>query len=173
QCKTTRINPEFRMRTMSARILRVLDATGLEAFAPIVRLVRGDDRREQFYKLFLNFGAPLIAFLLFLGAWSAASQSIMTKYGNLPSPGQVWDQAVVLWEGHLEGVAAKEAYYADQEVKVAEFNAAAAMLAERGQPEKAQMMKEKAASAAAARYSASPSYIDQIIVSLKTVFAGF
>lgn len=158
---------------MSTRILRVLDATGLEAFAPLVRLIRGDDRQEQMKRLFMNFGAPLIAFLFFLGAWSAASQSIMTKYGNLPSPGQVWDQAVVLWEGHLEGVAAKEAYYADQEVKVAEFNAAAAMLAERGQAGKAQAMKERAAAAAAARHSASPSYIDQIVVSLKTVFAGF
>lgn len=158
---------------MSTRILRVLDATGLEAFAPLVRLIRGDDRQEQMKRLFMNFGAPLIAFLLFLGAWSAASQNIMTKYGNLPSPGQVLAQAVVLWEGHLEGVAAKEAYYADQAVKIAEFNAAAAMLAAKGQTEKAQAMKARAASAALARHSASPSYIDQIIVSLKTVFAGF
>lgn len=158
---------------MSTRILRVLDRTGLEAFAPVVRLIRGDDRQEQMRRLFMNFGAPLIAFLFFLGAWSAASQSIMTKYGNLPSPGQVWDQAVVLWEGHLEGVAAKEAYYADQAVKIAEFNAAATIFAQRGQTEKVLMMKERAASAARARYSASPSYIDQIVVSLKTVFAGF
>jgi nitrate/nitrite transport system permease protein len=158
---------------MSARILRVLDATGLEAFAPLVRLMRGDDRREQVKSLFMNFGAPLIAFLLFLGAWSAASQNIMTKYGNLPSPGQVWAQAVVLWEGHLEGVAAKEAYYQDQAVKVAELSAAAAMLEQKGLTAKAQVMKERAHAAAAAKYSASPSYIDQIIVSLKTVFAGF
>lgn len=158
---------------MSARILRVLDRTGLEAFAPLVRLIRGDDRQEQLKGLFMNFGAPLIAFLLFLGAWSAASQNIMTKYGNLPSPGQVWDQAVVLWDAHLEGVAAQEAFYADQAVKVSEYKAAAAMLASQGDVKTAQMMKERAAVAAAAKHSASPSYIDQIITSLKTVFAGF
>ncbi len=158
---------------MSARILRVLDATGLEAFAPLVRLIRGDDRQEQIKGLFMNFGAPMIAFLLFLGAWSAASQSIMTKYGNLPSPGQVWDQAVVLWDAHLEGVAAEEAFYADQAVKVSEYNAAAAILTKKGDSAKAQLMKERAAAAAAAKYAASPSYIDQIMTSLKTVFAGF
>lgn len=158
---------------MSARILRVLDATGLEAFAPFVRLARGDDKNEQFKRIFLNFGAPLIAFLLFLGIWSAASQSIMTKYGNLPSPGQVWAQAGVLWDAHVEGVAAKEAFYADQAQKVAEFNAAAALFTQKGDEKKAALMKERAATAQKARYSSSPSYIDQILTSLKTVFAGF
>ncbi len=158
---------------MSARILRVLDATGLEAFAPIVRLLRGDDRQEQLKKIFLNFGAPLIAFLLFLGAWSAASQSIMTKYGNLPSPGDVWTQAGVLWEAHLDGLAAEEIYYEEQAVKVAEYTAAAEMLASQGRDKQAASMRERAESARNAKYAASPSYIDQIVTSLKTVFAGF
>lgn len=158
---------------MSARILKVLDATGLEAFAPFVRLFRGDYRKEQFHRLFLNFGAPLIAFLLFLGAWSAASQSIMTKYGNLPTPGEVWTQAVVLWDSHLEGVAAEEQFYEDQAVKVAEYSAAAGVFAQRGDAAKATQMKERAVTAEAAKFAASPSYIDQIITSLKTVFAGF
>lgn len=158
---------------MSARILRVLDATGLEAFAPIVRLVRGDDRREQFYKLFLNFGAPLIAFLLFLGAWSAASQSIMTKYGNLPSPGDVWHQAGVLWQAHVDSREAEETFYEEQAVKIAEFTVAATMLKEQGKEKQALAMSERAKSARLAKYSASPSYVDQIATSLKTVFAGF
>ncbi len=158
---------------MSARILRVLDATGLEAFAPVVRLLRGDDRQEQLKKIFLNFGAPLIAFLLFLGAWSAASQNIMTKYGNLPSPGEVWGQAGVLWQAHLDGVAAEEIYYEEQAVKAAEYTAAAEMLSSQGKEEKAQVMLDRAQSARDAKYAASPSYIDQIVTSLKTVFAGF
>jgi nitrate/nitrite transport system permease protein len=161
------------MKEMSARILRALDATGLEAFAPFVRLFRGDDRKEQMARIFMNFGAPLIAILFFLGAWSAASQSIMTKYGNLPSPAQVWTQAGVLWNAHLEGMAAEEAYYEEQAQKIAEFTAAAAMLAERGDASGAAMMKGKASSAAKAKYASSPSYIEQIGTSLKTVFAGF
>ena len=158
---------------MSARILRVLDATGLEAFAPVVRLLRGDDRQEQLKKIFLNFGAPLIAFLLFLGAWSAASQSLMTKYGNLPSPGDVWTQAGVLWQAHVDGIAAKEAYYDEQAVKAAEFTAAASMLEAQGKSKQALVMKDRAATARKAKFSAGPSYIDQILTSLKTVFAGF
>lgn len=158
---------------MSARILRVLDATGLEAFSPLVRLIRGDDKGEQLRKLFMNFGAPLIAFLLFLGAWSAASQNIMTKYGNLPSPGEVWTQAVVLWDAHLEGVAAEKEFYEEQATKAAEFSAASQMLADAGQSEKAAKMAERADVALSAKYSAPPSYITQIMTSLKTVFAGF
>lgn len=158
---------------MSTKILRALDATGLEAFAPFVRLIRGDDRNEQLRRIAMNFGAPIIAILVFLGAWSAASQSIMTKYGNLPSPSDVWQQSGVLWQAHLEGVEAERAYYAEQARKVAEFNAAAELLTKRGQEENAAKMKEQARTAAAAKYSASPSYIDQIITSLKTVFAGF
>jgi nitrate/nitrite transport system permease protein len=158
---------------MSARILRALDATGLEAFAPFVRLMRGDDRNEQLRRIAMNFGGPLIAMLVFLGAWSAASQNIMTKYGNLPSPGDVWEQAGVLWLAHVEGVEAERQYYADQAAKVAEYTAAASLLAERGRGDKAAKLKELAKTAAAAKYSASPSYIDQIITSLETVFAGF
>lgn len=158
---------------MSARILRVLDATGLEAFIPIVRLLRGDDRQEQLKKIFLNFGAPLIAFLLFLAAWSAASQSIMTKYGNLPSPGDVWSQAGVLWQAHVDGVAAEATFYEEQAIKAAEFTAAAELLIAKGKSKQAEVMKERAATASKAKYSASPSYIDQIMTSLKTVFAGF
>ena len=158
---------------MSARILRALDATGLEAFAPLVRILRGDERSEQYRRLFLNFGAPFIAFLLFLGAWSAASQSITTKYGNLPAPGQVWDQAVVLWDAHMEGIQAEEAFYEAQAVKAAEYSAAAAFLAQKGDKAKAQKMEERSTNALTAKFSASPSYIDQIITSLKTVFAGF
>lgn len=103
---------------MSTKILRALDATGLEAFAPFVRLIRGDDRNEQLRRIAMNFGAPIIAILVFLGAWSAASQSIMTKYGNLPSPSDVWQQSGVLWQAHLEGVEAERAYYAEQARKL-------------------------------------------------------
>ncbi len=158
---------------MSAKILRVLDMTGLEAFAPFVRLLRGDDRKEQIHRLFLNFGAPALAFLLFLGAWSAASQSIMTKYGNLPSPGEVWTQGVVLWDAHWEGVRAKEEFEKVRESKAAEYSQAAQILSSQGKTAQAKQLSERASAAKKAQYSASPSYIDQIIVSLKTVFAGF
>lgn len=158
---------------MSARILRILDATGLESLAPIVRLLRGDDSKEQLRRIGISFGAPLVAFLLFLAGWSAASGNIMTKYGNLPAPGDVWQQAHVLVNAHFETQAAKEAYYAEQASKAAELRAAAAVLTQRGSTAAAEKLLERAKAAEAAKYSASPSYIDQILTSLKTVFAGF
>jgi len=158
---------------MSARILRLLDATGLESLAPFVRLLRGDDSKEQLRRLGVSFGAPLVAFLLFLGCWSVASANVMTKYGNLPAPGDVWHQAQVLVTAHFENEAAKEAYYAEQASKAAELRAAATVLTQRGSTAAAEKLIERARAAEAAKYSSSPSYIDQILTSLKTVFAGF
>ena len=64
---------------MSTKILRALDAAGLEAFAPFIRLFRGEDAREQMRKIGLNFGAPLVAFAVFLLSWTVSSQHVMTK----------------------------------------------------------------------------------------------
>lgn len=158
---------------MTARILRVLDATGLESLAPFVRLLRGDDKKEQLRRIGLNFGAPLVAFVLFLGAWSAASQSITTKYGNLPTPGQVLEQATVLWEAHLTSLEQEEAFYATQRAKAEELEVAATLLASRGRGGEADVLRSRAREALEAKYATSPSYIDQILTSLRTVFAGF
>jgi len=158
---------------MSARILRLLDATGLESLAPFVRLLRGDDAKEQLRRIGVSFGAPLVAFLLFLGCWSVASANIMTKYGNLPAPSDVWHQAQVLVTAHFENEAAKDAYYADQAAKAVELRAAATVLTQRGSTAAAEKLIERAKATEAAKYASSPSYIDQILTSLKTVFAGF
>lgn len=158
---------------MSTRILRMLDATGLEAFSPLVRLLRGEDSREQARRLLRNFGAPLVAFAVFLLLWSAASRNIVTKYGALPSPRMVWSEAGQLWTAHLESRAAEARYYADQAEQAREFETAAEVLVTRGASEQAEQLRSRAAAARAAKYAASPSYVDQILTSLKTVFAGF
>src|SRR5688572_15329071 len=147
---------------MSLRILRLLDATGLESLAPIVRLLRGDDSKEQLRRLGISFGAPLVAFLLFLAGWSVASANIMTKYGNLPAPGDVWQQAGVLVTAHFETENAKDAYYEEQGQKAAELRAAATVLTQRGSAAAAEQLIERATAAESAKYSASPSYIDHI-----------
>jgi nitrate/nitrite transport system permease protein len=158
---------------MSATIFRFLDRVGLEAFAPVVKLIQGEDVALQMRRIAMNFGAPLLTFLLFLGAWSFASSHIMTKYGHLPSPGDVVTQAGVLWEAHVEGVRAEKAFYEAQETKIAELTAAAKIFSERGQADRAARMEELAREAKQAKFSASPSYVTQILTSLKTVFAGF
>lgn len=158
---------------MSTTILRLLDRTGLESFAPLVRLVRGENAPEQVRRLLVNFGAPLLMFLVFLGGWSAASSRIMTKYGQLPSPTMVYAEAIHLWEAHVATVEKETSFYAEQLTKAAELEAVAEVLGARGQSAQAARLLEQAKGARLAKYSGSPSYLQQILTSLKTVFAGF
>lgn len=158
---------------MSTRLLRMLDATGLDAFSPFVRLLRGEDARQQMRRIALDFGAPLVAFVVFLLVWSAASRSIMTNYGALPSPTMVWKEATQLYRDHQKSRAAEARFYADQARSAAEYDDAAALLRARGEPVKAKSLAERAATARKAKFSSSPSYLDQIVTSLETVFAGF
>lgn len=158
---------------MSTKILRALDAIGLEAFSPFVLLFRGEEARHQWRRIGLNFGAPLLALILFVAGWSVASKHVMTKYGALPSPTLVAQEAAQLWAAHQRSRADEAAFHAEKSAQAAELEAAAELLRSRGKIAQAQTLSERAAVARAARYSAGPSYVDQIGTSLRTVFAGF
>ena len=101
-------------------------------------------------------GVPLLAVLLFLAAWSQASRAIETTLGHVPGPVAVWRQTLALWADH----AAERGRAADFYHRQAQRNAA--ILA--GDP---------GARVAVAAYTGKPTYVDQIITSLKTVFTGF
>jgi len=158
---------------MSTAILRILDRTGLEALAPLVRLLRGENRAEQVRRLLRDFGAPLVMLLLFLGAWSTASARIVTKYGALPSPTMVWAEAIHLYEAHEATVARQENFYVAQASKAAELESASQVLRSQGNVAVADKLWSQALLARTAEYSGSPSYLQQILTSLRTVFAGF
>ncbi|HSC89393.1 MAG TPA: ABC transporter permease, partial [Polyangiaceae bacterium] len=144
-----------------------------EAFSPFIRLFRGEDAQTQIRRIALDFGAPLLAFALFLGGWSVASRNIMTKYGALPSPTQVAEQAVHLWNAHQQARSDEASYYADQQAQAAELTAASEILLAQGQKDQAASLAERARLARAAKFSAPPTYLDQIATSLKTVFTAF
>jgi nitrate/nitrite transport system permease protein len=104
--------------------------------------------------LLRTFGAPALAFALFLGLWSQAAARIETSIGALPGPLHVFGAARSLLAEHRE-----------ERTKAAEF---------------ARRMEERRAEALAAgepwrdrRYAGRPTYPDQIATSLKTVFTGF
>ena len=105
-------------------------------------------------KSLLTFGAPLIAGLLFVGVWSAASARIETTIGALPGPTEVLVAAQGLVAQHQAERAKEAEFYARMEQKRIEAEAA-------GEP-----WKER-------RYAGKPTYLDQIVTSLKTVFTGF
>jgi nitrate/nitrite transport system permease protein len=143
-------------------VTRTLEALGLPVFVPILRLFAGESPKEQLRQLGLFIGVPVLAFSLFLVLWAGVAQNIVTKYGTLPSPHQVYREAIHLVEAH---VAAREARAAFEQKVQADVQAALL--------KKAELLETSAAQARAKRYSGTPTYIDQIFTSLKTVFTGF
>jgi nitrate/nitrite transport system permease protein len=103
-----------------------------------------------------HVGVPLVAVLLFLFAWSRASAGIETTLGQIPGPLAVWQQAGALWTDHVAERARAAAFYERQERRNAAIVAA-----------------NPSARVARVDYTGKPTYVDQIVTSLKTVFAGF
>jgi len=101
-------------------------------------------------------GVPLLALLLFLLLWGQLSANVETTLGRIPGPADVYRQSAVLWADHLAERARAEAVYGRQ----AERNAAI-------------LAANPAAVVTIVPYTGKPTYIDQIVTSLKTVFAGF
>jgi nitrate/nitrite transport system permease protein len=129
----------------------------MSALVAIVRLGRFVPLpRVRVQGLGRQIGIPMVAILAFLFAWSRVSAGVQTTLGQIPGPVAVWQQAGVLWADHVAERARASAFYQRQ----AERNAA--MLA-----------TNPSARIAAVAYTGKPTYIDQIVTSLQTVFAGF
>jgi nitrate/nitrite transport system permease protein len=101
-----------------------------------------------------SFAAPALALALFLLLWSYAAASVRTSIGALPGPRAVAEAAGALLAEHRAERARAEAFDARMEEQ------RLAALAE-GTP-----WKER-------RYAGRPTYPDQIVTSLRTVFTGF
>jgi nitrate/nitrite transport system permease protein len=156
------------------RVLRAVRILDLPLVEPCVRLALRDRPAEQLRRIGFQLLVPLIAFTVFLGAWTLAARNIETKYGTLPTPGQVWDQAGVLVDEHLAARRKETAFYAHQERKAAELERAATVLRGRGdRAADAVLLDQKAGEARAQKFAGSPTFFDQIGTSLKTVFLAF
>jgi nitrate/nitrite transport system permease protein len=101
-------------------------------------------------------GAPLLAILIFLFLWSRLSLSVETTLGKVPGPLAVWEQAGALWTDHLAERARAAAFYERQAQRHAALVAA-----------------NPSAVVRVAEYTGKPTYVDQIVTSLGTVFTGF
>jgi len=139
-----------------ARLCAALNMSGFGAFVPALRLLVGASPRVELPLLWRGLGVPLLAILVFLLAWSAVAPRVETSLGTLPGPAQVWDQAVGLYDSHLAERAKETAFYERQEKKNAEFLAADPKAEVKIRP-----------------YTGRPTFFDQILTSLKTVFTGF
>jgi nitrate/nitrite transport system permease protein len=106
--------------------------------------------------LWRSLGVPLIAILLFLLLWDRVSANIETSLGRIPGPAAVWTQAGTLWSEYGAETARKTAFYERQAARNAELRAT-----------------DPTATVSTAKYTGRPTYLAQILTSLKTVFTGF
>ncbi len=138
------------------RVLGFLSLVGLGWVAPMVRLVAGEDPRAQLAELWRGLGVPVLAIGAFLVAWGQLASRIDTSLGAIPGPRVVWEEALVLVEDHNEQRERRAVFFERQR----ERNAA--LLAEN--PDADVRLRD---------YTGAPTYFDQIVTSLETVFAGF
>lgn len=158
--------PEEDATLKAARIARLLSLiaraevwfkmVGLPWLAPLWRLLIGEAPRQQMRDLWRTLFVPLLAIAAFLGMWGWLAPKVETSLGAIPGPAQVWAQVGVLQADAVTERAKETEFYAKQ----AEKNAA---LVAQG---KSDEVKERV-------YAGKPTYVDQILTSLKTVFMGF
>lgn len=113
-------------------------------------------RKQDYQEAVRIFILPLIAFGLFLVLWGAAAARIETSLGQVPGPAEVWRQAANLVAEHRAERAREAAFYERQEQRNQEKLAA-----------------DPGAEVHIRPYTGKPTFLDQIITSLKTVFTGF
>jgi len=101
-------------------------------------------------------GIPIIAFAVFIALWGQMSSKVVTSLGTIPGPTQVYEQAQGLWQDHKHQREKQAKFYDRQEQRNAKYEL------------QGELKKIKWRS-----YTGSPTYIDQIWTSIKTVFMGF
>jgi len=144
------------MQMILNRANTYLSLVGLGWFVPIVRMATGENPAEQFRQIWRQLGIPVLAIAFFIAVWSQMAPLINTSLGAVPGPVAVWDEAKNLIADHREQRAKRVDFYARQE----ERNAA-------------RLAEDPTADVRVREYTGKPSYFDQIVTSLKTVFTGF
>ncbi|MCP5365859.1 MAG: ABC transporter permease [Hyphomicrobiales bacterium] len=133
-----------------------LNVVGLGWIAPLLKIMAGDNPRQQFKELWTGLCVPVLAIAIFLGAWAVLAPQVQTSLGAIPGPAQVWEQAEVLYQDHVASRERADAFYERQEKRNA-----------------AKLAKDPDATVSWRSYTGAPTYVDQILTSLKTVFMGF
>ncbi len=129
---------------------------GFGWLVPLMRMVAGDDVKAQGKALWKALGVPLSAIVIFLCIWAFLAPKVKTSLGLLPGPTQVWVQAENLWADHIAERAKAHAFYERQEKRNAEI-----------------LAKDPTAVVKNRLYTGKPTFLDQIVTSLETVFTGF
>lgn len=137
-------------------VVRILSVTGMTWFIPLVRLCTGDNPQQQIKSLWLLAGIPILAFATFLMLWNISAAKVQTSLGAIPGPAQVWQEAIGLMEEHGAEREKEEAFIERQKTRIAK-----------------KLAEDPKAEATIRPYTGKPTYLDQIVTSLYTVFSGF
>ncbi|KEJ88694.1 ABC transporter permease [Sulfitobacter donghicola] len=129
---------------------------GLAWLTPILKAAAGDNPRAQMSEIWRLLGVPLLAILVFLGAWATLAPKVQTSLGAIPGPAQVWEQAINLNADAVREREKEAAFYVRQDERNAK------LIAE-GKEDK---VKQRI-------YTGKPTYYQQIWTSITTVFFGF
>ncbi|MGR9074020.1 MAG: ABC transporter permease [Gammaproteobacteria bacterium] len=141
---------------MTIQMIKFFNITGLTWFVPIVKLCSGENPARQIKAIWLMTGVPVIAFMIFLSLWSVSASKIQTSLGAIPGPTAVWHEAGSLLDDHRAEREKEAAFYERQQKR-----------------NEKKLEKSPDAEIKLRPYTGKPTYIDQIVTSLYTVFAGF
>lgn len=121
-----------------------------------IRQLRDVNAGALFARGLRGLGLPLLGIALFLLLWQVGASRVQTALGQLPGPVQVWQQALVLHEDYREERRREVAFHQRQQQRIAERRA-----------------QDADYPAQVRAYTGKPTFPDQIVTSLKTVFFGF
>jgi len=99
---------------------------------------------------------PLSGIAVFLILWHVGAGSVKTSLGKMPGPADVWYQAVNLYQEYKEERVRKTEFYKQVEEHRKKF-----------------ATENPANEFPLFKYTGRPTFIDQILTSIATVFAGF
>ena len=138
------------------RASKFLDVFALSWVTPLLMMAAGDSPKRNLPLLTERLLIPVIAILVFLGAWGVLAPQVKTSLGAIPGPVEVWEQVQVLHADHVQEMERADAFYERQAARNDALIAAG-----RGDE------------VASAPYTGKPTYYQQIWTSLQTVFFGF
>jgi len=150
---------QARRERLHARINQAsgyLTMLGLGWVVPLLKIAAGDNIRGQLGALWISLGVPVLAIALFLVAWAQLAPTVKTSLGAIPGPAQVWEQTVNLYDDHVAERTKETAFYNRQDKRNEGYKA-------KGQEQRIKWRQ----------YTGKPTYFDQILTSLYTVFFGF
>ncbi len=104
----------------------------------------------------MALGVPMLSLVLFLAVWAMVAPRIQTSLGAVPGPVQVAEQAATLWHDHFNERRKKAEFYQRQDQRNAE-----------------RLKEDPTYQPRQFEWTGKPTYFDQILTSLFTVFAGF